>query len=231
MIPKTGAEFSLSLEEAVRARRATRAFLPRPVPRAEVEHCLDLARHAPSGGNLQDWHVHALTGEPLRRLVEDVTAKLQAGAREKPEVPAYPRDLWEPLRTRRRRAGELRYEALGLTREMNGQAVLEEMNLRCFGAPLALFFCLDRRVGSRQWADLGMFVQTLMLAAVSRGLASCPQAVWANWPVTLAQHLELPPEQIVFAGMSLGYPDPSSPLNAFRTEREPVSAFMTFRGF
>src|SRR3546814_3201992 len=71
--------------------------------------------------------VHALTGDALQRLVEDVTAKLQAGAREKPEVPAYPRDLWEPLRARRRRAGELRYEALGLTREMNGQAVLEEM--------------------------------------------------------------------------------------------------------
>src|SRR3546814_1412090 len=68
------------------------------------------------------------------------------------------------------------------TREMNGQAVLEEMNLRCFGAPVALFFCLDRRVGPRQWADLGMFVQTLMLAAVSRGLATCPQAVWASWP-------------------------------------------------
>src|SRR3546814_14835747 len=94
--------------------------------------------------------VHALTGDALQRLVEDVTAKLQAGAREKPEVPAYPRDLWEPLRARRRRAGELRYEALGLTREMNGQAVLEEMNLRCFGAPVALFFCLDRRSEERR---------------------------------------------------------------------------------
>jgi nitroreductase len=231
VIPKTGAEFPLSLEEAVRARRATRAFLPHPVPREEVEHCLELARHTPSGGNLQGWHVHALAGEAFRRLVEDVTARLQTGAREQPEVPPYPRDLWEPLRTRRRRAGELRYEALGLTREMNGQAVLEELNLRCFGAPLALFFCLDRRVGPRQWADLGMFVQTFMLAAVSRGLATCPQAVWANWPLTLARHLELPPEQTVFAGMALGYPDGSSPLNAFRTERESVAAFTTFRGF
>src|SRR3546814_12942176 len=95
----------------------------------------------------------------------------------------------------------------------------------------ALFFCLDRRVGPRQWADLGMFGQTLMLAAVSRGLATCPQAVWASWPLTLARHLELPPEQIVFAGLSLGYPDCNAPLNTFRTEREPVPAFTTFRGF
>src|SRR3546814_19048400 len=76
-----------------------------------------------------------------------------------------------------------------------------------------------------------MFVQTLMLAAVSRGLATCPQAVWASWPLTLARHLELPPEQIVFAGLSLGYPDCNAPLNTFRTEREPVPAFTTFRGF
>lgn len=231
MSPRREAGPGLSVEEAIRARRATRAFLPRPVPREEVEQCLALARHAPSGGNLQGWHVHAVTGEPLRRLVDDVIAKLQAGARETPEVPAYPRNLWDPLRTRRRRAGELRYEALGITREMNGQALLEEMNLRCFDAPAALFFCLDRRVSPRQWADLGMFVQTLMLAAVSRGLATCPQAVWANWPRTLSQHLSLPSEQLVFAGMSFGYPDLRSPLNTFRTEREPVSAFATFQGF
>lgn len=105
MIPRTGAECGLSVEEAIRTRRATRAFLPRPVPHEELEQCLELARHAPSGGKLQGWHVHALTGGPLRQLASDVIAKLQAGARETPEFPAYPPNLWEPLRTRGRRAG------------------------------------------------------------------------------------------------------------------------------
>lgn len=95
---------------------------------------------------------------------------------------------------------------------MNCQAVLEQMNLGCFGDPTALFFCLDRRVGPRQRADLGMLIQTFMLAAVSRGLGTCPQAVLATSPRTLAEHLALPSEQVVFAGMSLGHPDRDSAL-------------------
>src|SRR3546814_18453923 len=105
---------------------------------------------------------------------------------------------------------------------MNGQAVLEEMNLRCFGAPVALFFCLDRRVGPRQWADLGMFVQTLMLAALSRGLATRPPAVWARWPLLPARPLAPSPETILFAGLSLGPPDCHATLTHFPTARHPA---------
>jgi nitroreductase len=56
-----------TVTEALRARFSCRAFLDRPVERALVEEILALAARAPSGGNLQPWHVDVLAGRRLRR--------------------------------------------------------------------------------------------------------------------------------------------------------------------
>ena len=221
----------MNVAEAVQARQATRAFRPDAVSRDQVLQLLDQARQAPSGGNLQPWHVYVLAGSARAGLVASVQAKFDRGERETPAYAIYPKALWEPLRSRRREAGQQRYDALGLSRELDGQAILERRNLEFFGAPIGLFFCLDRRVGPPQWADLGMFMQTLMLLAVAQGLATCPQEVWANWPDSVAAALELPDQLHVFAGMSLGYADPHSPMNGYRTARADVDGFATLRGF
>ncbi|GGE45530.1 NADH dehydrogenase [Agaricicola taiwanensis] len=220
----------MNVLEAVRKRQAVRAFRPDPVPVHLVRFLMDAARLAPSGGNLQPWRVYALTGEPLRHFKELITAKLDAGERETAEYAIYPRDLWEPFRARRRAAGVQRYEALGIGRADNGQAQLERLNYQFFGAPVGLFFCLDRRLGPPQWSDLGMYMQTLMLLAAGEGLATCPQEVWANWPKTIAAFLDLPADHMVFAGMSLGYADLASPMNGYRTAREPLESFATILG-
>ena len=104
-------------------------------------------------------------------------------------------------------------------------------NFRFFDAPVGMFFCIDRRLGPPQWSDLGMYMQTLMLLATERGLATCPQEVWAHWPATIADFLQLPPELMVFAGMALGYRDERAVLNRFRTAREPLEVFAELRGF
>ena len=221
----------MNVTEAVRTRHSVRAFLDRPVPEAELREILEIATRTPSGGNLQPWHVYALTGSALTDLKSTVADKLERGEREKGDYVIYPPKLWEPLRTRRREAGALRYAALGVGREENGEALLEEMNFSFFGAPVGLFFCLDRRVGPPQWSDLGMYMQTLMLLAVERGLATCPQEVWSVWPQTVAQFVGMPEELMLFAGMSLGYEDAGSPMNSYRTEREPLGNFATFLGF
>jgi nitroreductase len=221
----------MNVTEAVLKRQAVRAFRPTPVPGGVVRALLETARHAPSGGNLQPWHVYVLSGTPLDDFVATIAGKLSRGERETAEYDVYPRGLWEPLRGRRSKAGEQRYRALGIGREANGQAVLEERNFRFFGAPVGLFFCLDRRVGPPQWSDLGMYMQTLMLLATEQGLATCPQEVWANWPKTIRTVLKLPDELMLFAGMSLGYADETSPMNGYRTERETIDTFATMIGF
>lgn len=222
----------MDVTTAVRTRQAVRAFLPEVVDGATVREILEVASRAPSGGNLQPWRVHALAGAPLAEFKALIAARMDAGEfGEGAEYHVYPPNLWEPYRGRRRAAGEQRYRALGLGREHNGQQALTRLNFGFFGAPVGLFFSLDRRLGPPQWSDLGMYMQTVMLLAVERGLATCPQEVWSAWPRTIAAYLDLPADHMLFAGMSLGRADMTSPLNGYRTAREPLESFAEMRGF
>ena len=223
----------MNVSEAVERRRSTRAFRPDPVSGALVREILDRAKKAPSGGNLQPWRVFALAGIALAEFKARVAAKTGKGIMGEPtEYDVYPPNLWEPFRTRRRETGAQRYAALGVTEK--DPAALRDLslrNFRFFDAPVGLFFCLDRRLGPPQWSDMGMYMQTVMLLAVERGLDTCPQESWANWPATIAEYLGLPTDQMVFAGMSMGYADDAHPLNAIRTTREPFESFAELRGF
>ena len=222
----------MNVTQAVLDRHAVRAFKPTAIEAIVVRELIETAKRAPSGGNLQPWRVYALSGDSLARFKAIVALKLAEGIRgEPPEYAVYPPKLWEPLRTRRSEAGTRRYAALGATRSDENQRLLEQQNYAFFGAPVGLFFCLDRRVGPPQWADVGMYMQTLMLLAVERGLASCPQEVWSNWPITIADFLRLPSDHMVFAGMSLGYEDTEHAMNGYRTDRESFDSFAEMIGF
>jgi nitroreductase len=220
-----------SVTQAVLGRRSTRAFLPRPVERALVEELLETAARAPSGGNLQPWQVDVLAGEPLAALKAEALAAL-AAARAAMELTVYPSPLPEPYRTRRYRSGEALYEAIGIGREDKPARLAQfARNFEAFGAPVLLFFSIERIFDRPQWAHLGMFMQNVMLLAEERGLATCPQEAWAAVHALVGQHLELPAERILYCGMALGYADPEAPINKLRTEREKGEAFARFRGF
>ena len=222
-----------SVTETVLARRSVRAFLSRPVERSTLDAMLELAARAPSGGNLQPWHVDVLTGEPLEALKGAVRASLAVRpAGEGLEFAVYPSPLPEPWRSRRFASGEALYSAIGIPREDKTARLAQfARNYDFFGAPVALFFSLDRIFDRPQWAHLGMFMQNLMLLAEERGLATCPQEAWAAVHETVAEHLRLPADRILYCGMALGYADEEAPINRWRTVRAPLEDFATFRGF
>jgi nitroreductase len=219
----------MNVSEAVERRVSIRAFRPDPVPGAVVREILQAAARAPSGGNLQPWRVHALAGAPLDELKARVRANPFG---EEPEYDVYPPNLWEPFRTRRFQCGEDLYATLGIPRE-DKTARLTQLakNGELFGAPAGLFFSLDRQVGPPQWADVGMFMQTVMLLAAERGLATCAQEYWARYPKTLAEVLALPEDHMIFSGMALGYADETAPINTLRTRRDPFEVWGDMRGF
>ncbi len=222
----------MRVRDAVTQRMSVRAFKPDPVPGAIVREILETARRSPSGGNLQPWRVYALSGQALAEFKAIIAAKQAAGESETPEYDVYPRNLWEPLKKRRRDTGAQRYAALGV--DDKDKVVLKDLgerNYRFFDAPVGLFFCLDRRLGPPQWSDMGMYMQTVMLLAAERGIDTCPQESWSNWPVSVRAFLNMPEELMLFAGMSMGYRDPDHPLNAISTTREPFEAFAEMRGF
>jgi nitroreductase len=222
----------VNVTDAISTRRSCRAFTSEPVPMAVIRSILSLARQAPSGGNLQPWHVHVLAGERLREFRQLIGAKLKDEPNgEGTEYHIYPPNLKDPYRSRRFKCGEDLYATIGVTRD-NRPARLAQFarNYDFFGAPLALFFSIDRIMGPDQWADLGMFMQNIMLLVREQGFDSCPQEAWAVWHKTIAEFLPLPPELMLFCGMAIGRCDETAAINRLRTDRAPLEDFVTFVG-
>ncbi len=224
----------MNVEDAIRARYSCRAFLPdRPVSRETVEELLKVAGQAPSGGNLQPWQVIVLTGEPLKALVADVQSQFETMPRgEQTEYRIYPQDLKEPYFARRHKCGEDLYATINVTREDRaGRMRQYRRNIELFGAPVGLFVYLDRQMQPGQWSDAGMFIQTLMLAATARGLATCAQEFWAMWHTAVARQANPPDDWMLFCGVALGHEDNLAPINSLRTDRAEVREFARFSGF
>ena len=223
---------AVRVSEAVENRFSCRAFLDRPVAEERIRRILDRARQAPSGGNLQPWFVYAVRGAALARLKSRIRARSLEMPRGEPrEYEVYPPELHEPYRSRRFQCGEQLYAALGIPRE-DRPARLRQFarNLEAFGAPILLFFAIERRMGQNQWAHLGMFMQTVMLLAAEEGLHTCAQEAWSAFHGTISDFLGLPEDQMLYCGMAVGYGDPDHPINQWRTERAPLDDIARFLG-
>lgn len=220
----------MTLTDALKSRTSTRAFLPTPVSRETLENLFEIARWAPSGGNLQPWRVDVVTGPARERLVKTVKDALAANPfADESEIAIYPKSLHEPYRTRRFEVGEAMYEKLGIARDDKAARLMHlARNFEFFDAPVGLFFSLDRKFDKGQWAHLGMFMQSLALAAHEAGLGTCMQEAWATRAKTLSDFLNLPSDHQLYCGMALGYADPDAPVNALRSTRAQADDFVTY---
>jgi nitroreductase len=218
----------MDVYEAVTSRRAVRGFLDTPVPPEVLNRVLSAAAWAPSGSNLQPWHIYVVTGEPLARLKKIATERVAAGDPwDEPEYVMYPPDLKSPYAERRSQFGEERYSALGIVREdWEARQRAAIANWDAFGAPAALFCYVDRNLGKPQWSDLGMYLQTVMLLLRAEGLHSCPQMSWAKVRKTVDETVSPPDELMLFCGMSIGYEDPA--VTYIKTGRAPLAETVTF---
>jgi len=219
----------MDVSEAVARRISVRAFKPDPVPGRLVREILEAAHRAPSGGNLQPWRVYALAGEPLAEF----KALVAASPMEETEYDVYPPDLWDPFRTRRFVCGEDLYASIGIPREDRAGRLRQlAKNAAFFGAPVGLFFCLDRKLGPPQWSDVGMWLQTIMLLLREEGLDSCPQEFLSLYGKLIKDHIGVSDEdQIFFCGMAIGYRDLAAPVNGYDRPRVALDRQVRFAGF
>lgn len=209
----------MNVTDAIKRRKTIRAFLPEPVDDATIRELLELSARAPSGGNVQPQRIYVLNGDSMTRFREHIADKRPG----KPAYPVYPENLWEPHRTTRFELGELMYEKLGIPRD-DRPARLRQLakNYTFFEAPAAIFCCVDRRMGSAQWSDLGMFLQTFMLAAQEAGLDTCPQEAWAPWDEVVREFVGAPDEELVFCAIGIGKADWDAPVNSLESPRLPL---------
>ena len=222
----------MNVSEAVASRRSVRGFLDTPIEPAVIRRVVEKAARAPSGGNLQPWHIDVIAGEPLAELKAIMQQRIseQPGG-EPTEYDIYPKALADPHKRYRFEVGEELYRALGIPREDKMRRMMWfARNFQFFGAPVALFCSVAKTMGPPQWSDLGMYLQTLMLLLREEGLDSCPQECWAIYPATIRSFLGIPDDRMLFTGMAIGIIDVNDPANAARASRAPLADFATFRG-
>jgi len=223
----------MTVTEALKTRISIRQFLPDPLDEGLVRDILEAARWAPSGGNLQAWRVIAVAGEAREAVVRLAAESGAIYSTDSPDGrPVYPPNLWEPYRTRRYKLGEDMYALLGIPRTDRPARLGQwARNYQFFGAPVGLFFVIEERMGHAQWAHLGMLIQSIALAATERGIGTCMQEAWSSLRGPLKAHFDLAPDEMIYCGMALGYPDPAAKVNTLRSDRAAVDEFAVFRGF
>jgi nitroreductase len=206
---RSSKEPGCSVTDAVNRRKTIRKFTDAPVADATIRQLLAGAARAPSGGNVQPWRVFVVNGESMARFRAHI-ADLKPG---KPEYEVYPPNLWDPYRTNRFELGELMYATMGIARD-NKEARYAHLarNLDFFGAPASIFCFIDRKMGSAQWSDLGMFLQE----------------AWAPWAETIQTFVEAPEDEMLFCGVALGTADWDAPVNSLESPRMPVDQFATW---
>ena len=219
-----------ALDAAIRARKATRAFRPDPVPRHLLTEILEAARAAPSNYNSQPWRVHVLTGEAKRALGAAILRVHEA--KTAPAFSPFPEPNPEECAARVGDFGQRMYAALGIDRaDAAARYRNTGRNYLFFDAPIGFIFTIRAAMTRHSWLDCGVFVQTVMLAAQVRGLATCPLVSFVRYQPVIAEQLQLAEDELVTCGMSCGYADEEAAVNRMDMPREPVEGFTRWLGF
>ena len=178
---------------------------------------------APSWSNTRPFMVAVATGEQrdrisnalVQRLRESAELKGQGANPDYTHVIPYPEGLVE----RSQRVGKGIYDTLGIDRtDTAARFKFLERNYEFFGAPTALFFFTHRGLDHFGTLDLGLYMQTLMLAAKARGIGTCAQGYLGNYPDIIREEFEISDDYALVCGMSIGYPS-DHPINNWQAER------------
>lgn len=215
--------------KAIQHRQSIRAFLETPVTQAQMQAILDIARWAPSGVNCQPWQAIILGPKAREKMAKAIIEAREQKLPENPDYRYYPKKWVEPYKSRRKACGAALYGALNI--QMGDIELRKEAwyrNYHFFQAPAAYIFAIDKALSKGAWLDMGMFLQSVMLAARGMGLETCPLASLAEFPDIVRHHLHLNADQEIVCGMAVGYADWDHPINGYRTTRESTDSFSKY---
>ena len=219
----------MQFDDVGRGRRSVRAFRSDPVSAELIRELLQTACLAPSGTNIQPWKVHVVTGDTRRRLEEEVLAHRETRPDDDKAEFARSSKRKEPYISRMRALGKDMYGRIGIPRGDEAASWRQwGRNYSFFDAPVGLIFTIDKELDSMSFLDIGMFMQTFMLAAKDRGLDTCAQGAWNLFWSATRRILSIPEDEYIIAGMALGYADSDHPVNGVIAPREPLEKIVTF---
>ena len=153
---------NLSADEVLKTTRSVRKRLDfdKPVDRAIVEECLEIALQAPTGSNSQGWHWIIVEDAAKKKALADIYRKNW--------------DLYANMPGREFAAGDSRGERMPLVRDSAGY-LAENFEK----APMLMIPCIDGRLdnlpafaGAGAWGSLLPAVWSFMLALRERAMGS-----------------------------------------------------------
>jgi nitroreductase len=214
---------AMDLMKAIQERKSIRAFKPDPIPKEKIEEILRLAIHAPSAINLQPWEFLVVSGEERERL----SRRLIKAYREK-RISCGPGAV-KPLPKTFGKRGAKTLETMNPFFEemkVNSDQFVNEGSCNFYGSPSAIIICLDDSFSEARLVDVGVVLGYLVLAAHEVGVATCPIGLITAYGDEMKEVLNIPENKRVIIGIALGYPDPKSPINRFKSFRDDLEKFV-----
>ncbi len=214
--------------ECIRTRMSIRAYRKEPVPVDVLTQIVETALWSPSYKNTQPWEVIILSGRKKEELSEMLIGLLEKGEPPCPDLPE-PEGWPETNQQRIDRLYRMRAERTGI--DLSDPEVIRKAkiaNFRFYGAPHAIYLYQDASLPLWSLFDLGLFAQSLMLAAHALGVATVPQAFATDYAKYVKEFLNIPASKRLVLGLSAGYPDMDSPANSFRPDRVDVKEILRF---
>jgi len=207
----------------MRQRKSIRAFKSDPVPKETIGEILKLSILAPSSINLQPSEFHVVMGGEKERLIR----RLLKAYRERQVFcgPGTGKPL--PRAFAKRGAGTLE----GMKpyfEEMKAEPsrFINEGSCQFYGAPVAVLLFRDDSFSKGSLVDIGISLGYFVLAAHSAGLGTCPIGLINAYADEVKDLLNIPENKNLVVGVALGYPDWESPINHFKSSREPLDQFV-----
>ena len=219
----------MDLKTTLMERKSTRAFLDKEVAMDTINEIIEQSKTAPSGVNTQPWQVAVIQGESKNNLCNKFEKAFRGGVKGSMDYKYYPVEWRDEYKQRRKECGLMLYSTLNISREdKNRQLDQWALNYQAFNAPVILLFFIDRSMEKGSFMDYGMFIQSIMLSAVEKGLATCPQAALGEYPDIVRQEFPEYKDKMVLCGLALGYEDKDQIVNSYRTPREDISRFVRY---
>jgi len=216
-------------EHIVRTRRSVRGFLDKPVPQETLKQVFELAQWSPSNCNIQPWLVYVASGETRDNIRQEIVDAIMGGVPQNPDYD-YPGKFEGEYRTRQVECAVAMYNEMGIARDDSaGRMKAMLRNFELFDAPHVCFIGMHKSFGTTVAIDVGMYVQTLMLAMTAHGIGSCAQGSMRYYPDIVRKTFDLSDDVHILCGISFGYEDPEVPANRTRTTRVPLTENITFK--
>jgi nitroreductase len=217
----------MDLIKAIKERKSIRAFNKKQVLLELIEEIIGISLNAPSAINLQPWDFYVIYGEEKARLSRVLfkaykEKKISCGPGTDKPLPAI-------------------YNERGVEAAETLQPFLDELGVpfnqfinegscNFYGAPVAVFICIDDCFPKIRLLDIGIILAYLLLTAHDYGLATCPIGLISAYENEVKEFLNIQGDKSIAIAVALGYAASDNPVTKYKSARDKREKFIHWIG-